>query len=329
MKLGSLSGSCISLIFVFLSVYTSRCEMEKPATLPELTTVPITNITSTSAVCGGSIVSDGGSDIITRGVCWSENFEPTISDNVSSDGEGTGSFSSPVEGLTSGTIYYIRAYATNNIGTAYGNKFLFITPLTDIEGNVYPTVMIGDQVWMAENLRTTKYFDNTKIPYVTDNTAWSALSTPGCCWYKNDESRKYQKYGLLYNWFTVNTGKLCPAGWHIPSEDEWIALTDYLGGESYAGGKLKELGIGHWTSPNAGASDIFGFSALPGGYRSGLYSGTFRALGYIGWWWAGKESDPEWARSRTLAFDESVIAKGKGLKINGYSVRCVKDQHTP
>jgi uncharacterized protein (TIGR02145 family) len=325
MKFGSISRSCISLILVSLLVFTSRCEMEKPATLPELSTVPITDITSTSAICGGTIVSDGGSPVTARGVCWSLNYEPTISDNVSSDGEGIGNFTSSVDGLTSGSIYFIRSYATNNIGTAYGNKFLFITPLSDIEGNVYRTVIIGDQVWMAENLRTTKYFDNSEIPYVSDNTAWSKLSSPACCWYKNDESKKDQKYGLLYNWFTINTGKLCPTGWHIPSEDEWITLTNYLGGESYAGGKLKELGIGHWTSPNAGASDIFGFSALPGGYRSGLYSGSFRALGYIGWWWAGKESDLEWARSRTLAFDESVIAKGKGLKINGYSVRCVKN----
>jgi uncharacterized protein (TIGR02145 family) len=325
MKFGSISRSYVSLILVSLLVFTVRCEMEKPATLPELSTVPITDVTSTSAVCGGSIVSDGGSPVITRGVCWSVNFEPTISDNISSDGEGPGSFSSSIDGLTGGTIYYIRAYATNLIGTAYGNKFFFITPLTDIEGNVYRTVVIGNQVWMAENLRTTKYFDNTNIPYVSDNGAWSSLSTPACCWYKNDESKKYQKYGLLYNWFTVNTGKLCPTGWHIPSEDEWITLADYLGGEDYAGGKLKELGINHWIFPNTGASDVFGFSALPGGYRSGLYSGTFRALGYIGWWWAGKESDLDWARSRTLAFDESVIAKGKGLKINGYSVRCVKN----
>jgi uncharacterized protein (TIGR02145 family) len=317
----------ISLLFqmVFVLILTNSCDKETIATLPELSTGLLTNITSISVICGGIINSDGGEIVSARGVCWSTDSNPTIDDNITTDGVGTGSFISYITGLTSGTYYYMRAYATNSVGTSYGNEIIFITPLTDIEGNVYYTVMIGNQVWMTENLKTTKFYDNTEIPNITDNATWITLSTPAYCLYKNNESADDRKYGALYNWFTINTGKLCPAGWHIPSEDEWTTLTDYLGGEYYAGGGLKEQGLNHWVSPNEGASNIYGFSALPGGYRNGSTSGSFRAMRYIGWWWASTESDSRWARNRTLAFDVTEIAKGKGLKTNGYSVRCLKD----
>jgi uncharacterized protein (TIGR02145 family) len=321
----SIFGNCISLFAGFVLIFTISCEMDESATLPELSTTPISDLTSISAVCGGSIISDGGSVITARGVCWSTNFAPTISDNISTDGTGTGSFVSSLTGLISGTYYYVRAYATNRAGTAYGNRFIFIIPLTDIDGNLYYTVMIGNQVWMTENLKTTKYNDNTDIPNVTDNTAWTTLATPAFCWYKNNELNNDYKYGALYNWFAVNTGKLCPAGWHVPYEEEWTTLVDYLGGEYYAGGSLKEQGLNHWNSPNAGASNAYGFSALPGGYRTGLSTGSFRAIRYIGWWWTNTESDLKWARNRVMAFDAIEVAKGRAIKTNGYSVRCIKD----
>ena len=313
------------LIIGSVLIFTTSCEEEKPLTLPELYTTPLTNITSTSFISGGRVTSDGMAIVSARGVCWGTDLNPTINNNITTDGEGTGSFTSSITGLESGTNYYVRAYATNSLGTAYGNAIIFITPLTDIDGNVYNTVVIGNQVWMTENLRTTKYCDNTKIPYVTDNTDWSTLSSPAYCWYKNDESSNKNIYGAFYNWFTVNTGKLCPDGWHVPSEAEWTIFTDWLGGESDTGGKLKEIGTNHWNNPNMGATNDFGFNALPGGYRSGLNTGSFRAIGYIGWWWASTESDLIWARNRTMAYDVSEIAKGKGLKKNGYSVRCVKN----
>ncbi len=301
------------------------CEPEKPAALPELSTLPLTDVTSISALSGGIVTRDGGADVTARGLCWSTSFNPTIADNITTDGNGAGTFESYITGLTGGTIYYMRAYATNIAGTSYGNKIIFITPLTDDDGNIYTTAQIGTQVWMTENLKTTRFNDNSKIPNITENTAWITLSTPAYCWYKNSKITIDYKYGALYNWFAVNTGKLCPTGWHVPEEDEWSILTDYLGGEYDAGGKLKEQGIIHWISPNLGASNIFGFTALPAGYRSGLTSGSFRAIGYIGWWWANTESDLNWARNRTMAYDVSEIARGQGLKRNGYSVRCLKN----
>ncbi len=155
--------------------------------------------------------------------------------------------------------------------------------VTDIDGNVYHTVTIGTQVWLVENLKTTRYNDGTSIPLVTDSAAWSNADTSAYCWYNNDIANK-NTYGALYNWFTVNTGKLAIAGWHIPTDAEWTTLTDYLGGESIAGGKLKETGTTHWRSPNAGATNESGFTALPGGHRD--VNGTFSAMGDDGFWWS-------------------------------------------
>jgi uncharacterized protein (TIGR02145 family) len=321
----SIFGNFVSLYAGCVLIFAVSCEMDEPATLPELSTMPLTNITSKSFTSGGIITSDGRAIVSARGVCWGTDFNPTIDDNITTDGAGTGSFVSFITGLEDGTIYYVRAYAVNSLGIAYGNQIYFITPLTDIEGNVYNTVIIGTQVWMTQNLKTTKYYDNTAIPNVADNIIWSTLSTPAYCWYKNDASSNKNIYGALYNWFTINTGKLCPAGWHVPSEEEWTTLFDNLGGESIASGKLKEQGTGHWVTPNMGASNIYGFSALPGGYRTGRSPGSFRTARYYGWWWANTEYDLSWARGNLMTYDAIEIAKGSGLKTNGYSIRCIKD----
>jgi len=142
--------------------------------------------------------------------------------------------------------------------------------ITDIDGNVYHAVTIGTQTWMVENLKVTKLNDGTSIPNVTALTAWNNLTTPGYCWYNNDIANK-KLYGALYNWYNVSTGKLCPTGWHVPSVTEWTTLINYLGGESVAGGKLKETGTTHWVTPNTGATNTSGFTALPAGIR---YSNT-------------------------------------------------------
>jgi uncharacterized protein (TIGR02145 family) len=313
---------CIFILQVFLFAF--GCKKEKANSLPEISTTPLSDITSESASSGGTITSDGGSPITSRGVCWSQNFDPTISDNFTSDGTGAGAFSSSMTGLKGGTYYYLRAYATNKIGIAYGNEFNFILPVSDADGNLYSTIIIGGQIWMATNLETSKFNDNTDIQHVVENTNWSSLSTPAFCWYNNLENLN-NNYGALYNWFSVNTGKLCPVGWHVPTEDDWITLTNLLGGELIAGGKLKEAGTLHWMSPNTSATNDFRFTALPTGYRTGLDAGTFRATGYLGFFWAGTEEDSVAGRARMLSFESNELAPGAGLKKNGYSVRCVKD----
>jgi uncharacterized protein (TIGR02145 family) len=322
------SGIHIVTSLMITAVYLillNSCKKETYSGLPGLSTAPLANVTSVSADCGGVISSDGGDYISARGVCWDDKPDPTINASITSDGAGTGSFSSKMKGLTGGTSYYVRAYATNSAGTSYGNEFIFITPVTDVEGNIYNTVTIGNQVWTTSNLKTTRLNDNSPIPRIEDNSPWSSLHTYAYCWYKNDESSNKITYGALYNWYAVNTGKLCPYGWHVPDESEWVALTNYLGGEWVASGKLKEQGTVHWESPNTGASNDYGFSALPGGYRTGLSSGSFYTRTYYGWWWSSTEADSIGARARVMTYDASELVSGKGLKKNGYSVRCIKD----
>lgn len=193
----------------------------------------------------------------------------------------------------------------------------------DIDGNVYQTVTIGSQVWMAENLKTTKYNDGTSIPNVTDASEWLNLSTPGYCWYDNDISYS-NPYGALYNWYTVNTGKLAPTGWHVPSDDEWTTLTDYLGGEISAGSKLKESGTLHWYGSNLGATNETGFTALPGGVRGWL--GVFGNISLYGNWWSSTENSESAAWNRSIIYSNINVDRGGGAnKVIGLSVRCVKD----
>lgn len=206
-------------------------------------------------------------------------------------------------------------------------NFDFVT-CTDADGNNYTTVTIGTQTWMVENLKTTKYSDGTAIPMVTDNSAWFNLSTPAYCWYNNDEATNKNTYGALYNRSAVNTSKLAPAGWHVPTDTEWTTLTTYLGGESVAGGKLKEIGTDNWSSPNIGATNVSGFSALPGGGR-GDSGGRFFRIGNYGAWWSTTEYDTSNPWIRVLDNYSSSLSRCTnnlyGYGTNGFSVRCVKD----
>jgi len=297
--------------------------------IPVLTTSSVSNILQTTATCGGNITSDGGATVTTRGVCWSTGQTPTITDSKTTDGTGAGSFTSDMTGLTANTTYYVRAYATNSAGTGYGSAMSLTTlqesvnTVTDIDGNVYNTITIGTQVWMAENLKTTKYRDGTTIPNVTDNTAWSNLTTGAYCDNSNLSSNS-DTYGKLYNWYAVaDVHNICPTGWHMPTDAEWSVLTTYLGGESVAGGKLKETGTTHWESPNTGATNETGFTALPGGYR--YDNGSFYNVGNYGLWWSSTESNISNAWFRDAYYLYNNVNRLNISKKDGFSVRCVKD----
>ncbi len=196
------------------------------------------------------------------------------------------------------------------------------TTVTDIDGNVYNTVSIGLQVWMKENLKTTKYNDGTAIPNVTDNTAWRNSTTSAYCWYDNDISNK-ELYGALYNWYAVNTGKLCPKGWHSPTDAELTTLSDCLGGDDIAGGKLKEMGTTHWASPNEDATNESGFTALPGGYRN--WDGNFNHAGSYTCIWSSSELNDLEAWFREIYGWKPDFTNSEDVKEYGFSVRCVKD----
>ena len=214
-----------------LSVFVSSCDKGE---VPSVTTTEITQITSTGAKTGGTITSEGSGTITARGVCWSTGTTPTIKDNKTSDGAGAGIFSSTMTGLNGLTTYFVRAYATNSEGTGYGMILSFTTlGVTDIDENFYETITIGTQEWMAENLKTTKYNDGNDIPDVTDDFEWSALTTGARSWYDNNEAANKNTYGALYNWYAVSTGKLCPQGWHAPTDQEWSTLENYLAANGY------------------------------------------------------------------------------------------------
>ena len=327
------------------SGWSVRCVKGEAQFLPALSTTAASAITSTTATSGGNITSNGGTSVTARGVCWSTKTGPTISGSKTADGTGTGSFASSITGLTASTLYYVRAYATNSVGTAYGSEVSFTTggTITDVDGNVYNTVTIGTQVWMAENLKTTKYNDGAAITNITDNTAWAALTTPSYCWYSNDATTYKATYGALYNWYTVdvaNNGNknVCPTGWHVPTDAEWTILTDYLTNNSYGyGGSGSSIGksmaaTSGWTTyATAGtigndqsSNNSSGFKALPGGYRS-CVDGQFYSIGSSSFWWNSTEYFTSGAGLRNMLFSGSGVFINLDNKQNGYSVRCILD----
>lgn len=193
--------------------------------------------------------------------------------------------------------------------------------LTDIDGNVYRTVAIDTLVWMAENLKTTRFNDGTTIPHVTDPDEWASLDAPAYCFYGNEDYYNRNIYGGLYNWYAVNSGKLCPTGWHVPTDAEWNTLTEFLGGESIAGSKLKDTVI-VWESPYEAATNEVGFNALPGGYRD--LEGSFYDRGFSGMWWTAEQFYSSSALYRMIHYD-STLQRNFVRKTTGMSVRCIKD----
>ena len=518
-----------SLSLLLLTVFlVNGCKKDDPAKIPVLVTTPVTNITAITATSGGTISSDGGASITARGVCWSTSANPATVDQKTLDGDGTGQFVSNLSGLVAGATYHVRAYATNSVGTAYGEDITFTTlgqspaattqpateisatgatlngsinannlsttvtfeygtstsygqtataaqspvtgnvntgtdveitgltqgvtyhfrikavnslgttygdditfttlglaptaitlaainiisagatlsgtvnandllttvsfeygtttsygqtvsailnqisgnfdiaeyatisglmestsyhfrikavnsagttygsdltftttntsaPVTDIDGNIYNVITLGTQVWITEGLKTTKYNDGTAIPNTADNAEWSANTTGACCDYLNTTANS-NIYGRLYNWYVVastNPKNVCPAGWHVPSEAEWTILINYLGGETIAGGKMKETGTTHWLTPNTGATNETGFTALPGGYRSG--TGTFGLVGNTCFWWTSTEYSTGNALYRYIYYSTGSITGSDMDNHAGLSVRCLKN----
>ena len=325
--------------------------------IPTVTTNPVTNISATSAMVGGMVTSDGGETVFDRGVCYSTTSMPTISDNCIHIGQGAGSFSDTLNGLLQETTYYVRAYAINSIGVAYGQEESFTTQeenvlvdgqpcpntatLTDIDGNTYNTVQIGQQCWMKENLRTTKYADNTDI------AQGSSTSYTTAYWYDPNFNNLDPTYGLLYNWPAVmhgaassetnpsNVQGICPNGWHVPSDAEWTQLTDYVSSQiqyvcgsdntyiakalaSTTGwnGSTYTCAVGNMLSNN----NATGFSALPAGFYNDDYNGFYDAN-----FWSATEGSSTGAYYRELVCTGAYVYTHTNPKNYGFSVRCVRD----
>jgi len=208
--------------------------------------------------------------------------------------------------------------------------------ITDIDGNAYKTIQIGDQFWMAENLKTTKYRNGINIPNISDNSDWRDNTTGAYCSYENNASNECP-YGKLYNWYAVAgiydaeslanpalRKKLAPTGWHIPTDVEWTQLTDCIGGGNIAGGKMKSTGTQNWVEPNTSATNESGFSGLPGGLRANN-DGIFDRLGGQCIWWSSTKIDVTSAWTRTLDYQSSGVFRYSGNLKDGFSIRCIKD----
>jgi uncharacterized protein (TIGR02145 family) len=311
-------------VFVMLASHCKKSDSSSSQQLPAVTTTAPGVITQTAAHAGGNVTSDGGSGVTAKGVCWSQHASPTLSDQKTSDGTGTGNFSSLLTGLTPNTAYYLRAYATNSSGTAYGSELSFVSPhsMTDIDGNSYQTVQIGTQVWMMENLNVTSYRNGDPIPNEMDDAAWFALTSGAYCDYENltDSCTIFGKY---YNYYAVaDPRNLAPVGWHIPTDAEFTTLVNFLGGMYVAGGKLKE-NSSHWTDANVGATNESGFSARPGGFRIGTGVFQWRALNCE--FWSSTVYNSYDTKGLVLYYNDVIAYQNHIPKTYGISVRCIKD----
>jgi uncharacterized protein (TIGR02145 family) len=325
--------------------FSVRCVMNATVQLPEVTTSPIIDITQTNATSGGNVISDGGATVTARGVCWSTSSNPTTTNSHTTDGSGTGGFTSYLTGLTPNTLYYLRAYAINSEGTSYGNQLTFSTlssgfncgDIVSYGGQNYNTVMIFSQCWFKENLNIGTRINGTQDQY--NNSVLEKY-----CY--NDQDGNCSMFGGLYQWGEMvqylngasntttwnpppsgNVQGICPTGWHIPSDAEWSELVANIGGASL-GGDLKSTDLAYWQSPNTGATDWYGFSALGGGYRH--YGGNFSAQYMDGIFWSTLQSlvggTYMAAYSRDLHYNNSnITVNNLRYKTYGVSVRCLKD----
>lgn len=343
-------------LWIFL-LFASSCEKENDMAKLVVTTSEVTNVLATSAECGGYIRSDGGEEVRMHGVCWSIAEDPIRSDNKTEDSIGTGSFVSNITGLKPNTTYYVRAYAINSNSVAYGDNVIFTTQEDGIvgtiedsrDGNVYKTITIGDQEWMAENLAYLPGVVHNSDAFLSPDYNMQPLF--GVYGYEGNDVEaaraepNYTTYGVLYNWHAVNAENVCPDGWHVPTHAEWTELENYL---SYNGFNYDEtmsddsekISISlasekFWTSSliegATGNADYpeyrnkSGFSALPGGWFG--YDGMYSQMGDGGYWWTADMSTSKLAWIRIIRYHYSDLGRygvDPGL---GASVRCIKDQY--
>ena len=328
--------------------------------LPTVTTKNITNIGSSTATCGGNVTSTGGATVTARGVCLSTTPHPTVNDFHTTNGSGSGNFNSNLTGLVSNITYYVRAYATNSYGTVYGNEVSFTIPVnpngdalscpgaatvTDVDGNVYNTVKIGNQCWMRDNLRTTKYADGTPI----SQGGYSSLTT--AYWrYPNSDSTTKQPFGLLYNWKAVmgaatssdaipsGVQGICPTGWHVPSSSEWSQLMTHVSGQSgyVCGNNNNQIAkafafTSGWENSTSNcavgngqtSNNATGFGAMATGYYDGSYD---RGFGYYTYLWSSTGNGGSKAYNCYLYYSyNNVRLTSNGSLSYYYSVRCLRD----
>jgi len=329
-------------VIILCSFQQCACDREEPLPLPEnpqlnpplVETLPAEQISDTSAICGGIIRSDTGIILLSGGVCLDTQPVGDLFSGKLVSMADSGKFTAPVVGLRPGTRYFMKAFSIwENRGskdTVLGNQVEFRTAdLCDADGNTYESVVIGSQVWMKENLKVRHFRNGDSIPNIKGITAWKENYHGACADYQNN--REYSKvYGLCYNGYILKDPRgLCPAGWHIPSAEEWQTLIDHLGGNDIAGGKLKatgsrDRGDGLWNPPNFNASNSSGFTALPAGHRNA--DASFHEDGKSAYWWTSWQEPGNYrGKVRGIEFYGEFMYDSIEMYGNAFSIRCIKD----
>jgi uncharacterized protein (TIGR02145 family) len=316
----------VLFLCILFCLFSHSCKKEREE-IPAVITGNIFSVTSTSATCGVTITSEGSATVTVSGVCWGITENPTISDNKTTDGSGSGSFLCNMSGLSPNTCYFLKSYATNKAGTSYGKEISFTTLSSDSgiftdqrDGHKYKTLKLGTQIWMAENLA---YLPEVTIltKELSFNSSFYIYDYRGSNVATAKTTYNYATYGVLYNYMAaVNS---CPSGWHLPSDSEWEKLTQFLGGESVAGRKLKEAGYEHWSSNNINANNESGFTGLPSGFINS--GGDFWSIGGIAQWWSSSQSFTDYSWTWVLYDGRPDISKKDYYQTFGISVRCIKD----
>jgi uncharacterized protein (TIGR02145 family) len=328
-----------SSAFLLAAIFINGCKknddnINDDKYYPKVYTSAATYIGTKWAVLNGNVNAKGLTTLVTFEYGTTTEYQYSLNADPDTLTESVAKYVLAIlTDLTPGTEYHFRIKAVNSVDSAYGgdltfttsslsNNFLVFNPtltydsVTDFEGNEYKTIQIGSQTWMAENLRSIKYNDGEEIPFLFSNSSWEDATAPGYCWYNNDSSA----YGALYNRYAINTNKLCPAGWHVPDDDDWAALIDNVGGEPSGGKNLKETGTTHWSIMNSVATNESGFTALPAGYRN--YSGAFKEISVKAYWWSAAEN----GNYVSLSYSYSNVDRSStAYMTSGFSVRCVKD----
>jgi len=342
----------ILLALIFPCLSNGQSSTQSSLCLPSITTDAASAVGLDSALIGGNIASDGGSSIVLRGVCYSTSPNPNMGNLRTDDGSGIGSFITVLRGLNPSTTHYARSYAKNSNGVVvYGNEVSFTTSaaapsftcgtstVSDVDNNTYNTVQIGTQCWTQSNLKVSKYRNGDNIPTGLSNSAWPGTTSGAYAIYNNDPVND-GLYGKLYNHYAVTDSRgLCPTGWHVPSDGEWNILVKYVDPNAdtvlsetnqgnIAGGALKSTAMqptaGGWASPNTGATNSSGFTALPGGLRR-FDNGNFNSMTDVGYWWSSSVSFGSYAWGRILYGNFSIIIPTNPDRTHGFSVRCCRD----
>lgn len=291
-----------------------------------VTTTAVSNIQNNLANAGGKVEFSGRIHVREKGLCWSKSPIPNINSSRSFEGEGNGEFVSLITGLETQTAYFVRAYALTNKGLFYGEVQPFVTIgdefITDIDGNHYTIINIGEQVWMSKNLQTTRLKDGTALDYPGTNiNGWFTNYTGAYAYYRNNDNHQKDTFGALYNWHAVETSLLCPEGWRVPTNADWEQLFNFLGGTVNASTRLKSVLF--WQESEYPGTNVVGFNALPAGYRS--FDGIFSTLGRTAYFWSSDEVHEHEAWGRGLYHDVLNVYKVNYMKRSGMSVRCLME----